>query len=179
MTLDNNYTLIYNMFRKMELDIIKIAWGSLVTNTQLDDLYVDDFSNHLGINSSLSYYNYDPSYRYIYKTESQNLRIIMNPWTASLLNPQSAYCALEIYPPEDGYIINSDIVTFISTDNGSHYEEITNLFQIYEFQSSNVVYLRGEINSLTNYDDSRIVFKIQCNNDIDIKISAIAVGIRY
>lgn len=179
MTLDNNYTLIYNMFRKMELDIIKIAWGSLVTNTQLDDLFIDDFSNHEGINNSLSYYNYDPSYKYVYKTDSQNLSIIMNSWSASLLNPTSAYCALEIYPPEGGYTLNSDILIFISTDNGTHYEEFTNLFQIYEFQSSNIIYLRGEINSLLSYDDNRIVFKIQCDNDIDIKISAIAVGVRY
>lgn len=179
MTLDNNYTLLYNTFRNLELDIIKIAWGSLVTNTQLDDLFIDDFSNHLGVNNSLSYYNYDPSYKYVYKTSSQNLRVIMNSWVASLLNPLSAYCALEIYPPESGYTINDDIVVSISIDNGVHFEEFANLFQIYEFQSSSVVYLRGEINNLVFYDDNRVIFKVQCNNDIDIKLSALAVGVRY
>jgi hypothetical protein len=179
MTLDNNYTLIYNIFRKIEMDIIKLAWGSLTTNTTFDDLLVDDLSSHSGINNTLSYYQYDPSYKYAYKTSELDLRLTTNVWTASLNNPASAFCAIEIYPPPEGYAVGEDIMAYISTNNGSNFEEFTNLYQIYSFQSLNLVYLKGEINSLTEYNDSQIVFKIQTANDQDIKVSAFALGVRY
>ena len=180
MTLDTNYTLLSNIFRKLEVDIVKLAWSSFTTNTLFDDLFIDDLSSHSAINNSLSLYQYDISNHTIYKPPSSDLLVVTtNQWMATQNNPTSSYCLLEIYPPYGGYTINTDLKVYVSMDNGAHFEQFTNLYQLFAFQSLNIVYLKGEISGLTPWNNNQMILKIQAFNSKDIILSAFALGVRY
>ena len=178
MTIDNNTILIHNIFSQLEVDIVKLAWGSFTTNTLFDDIFIDDLSSIDAINGSSSSYLYDAANDQVYKPTSSDMIIVTNSWLVSQNNPVAAFCLLEIIPPID-YVINTDIQVFVSSDNGTNYQQFTNLYRLFTFQSTNVTYLKGEISDLTPHSDNRMVLKIQTFNSIDIKVSAFSLGVRW
>jgi hypothetical protein len=131
----------------------------------------------VGFNSA---YNCVPqlySYSVSYAVPSSDLTIITKQWLASVNNPVSSLCLLDI-KPLDSIILDVDINVWISMDDGVTYDQISGL-TILRNDSDGHQIIKGINTVLTARDDKRMRLKVITHNSKRIEVHAIGAALRY
>ena len=151
---------------------MQIAWDTYNEDIAFDDLYVDDFTDQTGIDTVNSTATYSSGYY-----SNTAMVLISNGWEASVNNPTTAYCVLDI-EPIDSVTYNIDAKAWVSIDDGSHYEQVTlesSAFRV----TGNHNYVRGDISGITARADKTIRIKVTGHNNKSIKLHGWACGVKY
>ena len=107
----------------------------------------------------------------------QDIVFVTNSWEASVNDPKSGYCVLDI-EPTDAITPNTDLKAYVTIDDGSHYEQIT--LEALPFREVGVHdYIRGDISSITARTDKTIRLKLTSHNTKALKIHGVANGVKY
>ena len=110
-------------------------------------------------------------------TEYVALDLRTNGWEASANDPTDGYVVLDV-EPVDSITNNTDIKTYISIDDGSHYEQVT--LESTPFRTIGVHnYIRGDISGITARTDKTIKFKVTSHNSKNFKVHGLGGGVKY
>ena len=110
-------------------------------------------------------------------TEYVALDLRTNGWEASANDPTDGYVVLDV-EPVDSITANTDIKTYISIDDGSHYEQVT--LESTPFRTIGVHnYIRGDISGITARTDKTIKFKVTSHNSKNFKVHGLGGGVKY
>jgi len=178
--MDTNSTYLAKKLRKLESNISNLAWKVITTGVSFDEVFVDNLANTNYINGSLSQYVFDQANSLVKNSTGSNLTLVTTARTLPANNPTSSFCLIEVMPVSVGDIVeNIDIQAFISINNGGTFVQYSRFYNLVAFQSVNLVYFRGDVSGLIQYNDNRAVFKIQTFNNKSVKIGAYSFGVRY
>ena len=154
--------------------LIMMGWEVYSQDIAFDDIYIDDFTDETGIDTGNSTATYSSSGSYYSNTA---MVLISNSWEASVNNPTSAYCVIDL-EPVDAVTLNTDVKAWISIDDGSNYEQITlesSPFRIIGAHN----YIRGDVSSITARTDKTIRIKLTGYNTKSIKLHGWGCGVKY
>ena len=151
--------------------LIMMGWEVYSQDIAFDDIYIDDFTDETGIDTGNSTATYSSSGSYYSNTA---MVLISNSWEASVNNPTSAYCVIDL-EPVDAVTLNTDVNAWISIDDGSNYEQI-NLDAAFRVSGSHN-YIRGDLSGITAQTDKTIRLKVTGHNDKSIKLHAWSIGV--
>ena len=105
-----------------------------------------------------------------------NLDIRSLGWEASVNDPTSAYCLLDI-EPTDSITLDTDLKAWVSINDGTNYEQITGLSIVGTNGTHN--YVRGDISSITARTDKTIRLKVTSHNSKQLKLHNWSIGVKY
>ncbi|MEW6351615.1 MAG: hypothetical protein AB1646_21410 [Thermodesulfobacteriota bacterium] len=108
-----------------------------------------------------------------YVLQRKNMVLLLNSWDAQQDNPAAAYGITDI-EAIDAITLGTDIKLYISTDNGTNFEEVSDLQTFREITSHSFV--RGDT-ALAAQNDHRMVAKVTTHNLKQLKLHAIAIGV--
>jgi hypothetical protein len=131
----------------------------------------------LGFYSPSNYLSQLQSYSVAYSAPARNIELISEQWQASAVNPVSAFCLLDIRPL-DSILLDVDLTVWVSSDNGSTYDQISGLSVIHYTDDSHWI-VKGFNTNLTQYSDNRMRLKILTHNDKRIEVHSMGVALRY
>ena len=160
----------------IEANLINIYWNTYSINLGFNDIFTDRYDTEDGVDKLHSTYTYDTVNHCIAMPQLTSLILSTVSWSASEINPNSAYCVIEI----DTQVVvqlGVDITFQISTDGGTHYSIISPLSVLKTIGT--IKYIRGYITGLISYGSDQIKTKITCLQTKNIKIRALATGVRY
>jgi hypothetical protein len=110
----------------------------------------------------------------VYKDSNPNLKLVEDSFEAKSLDPASAYVVIKI-KSDDTYVLNSDITAWVSINDGTSYHQAT----LSEYKDDGTYqYIRGSVYGITARNDKTIRVKINTHAMKDIKVTALAVGVR-
>ena len=105
-----------------------------------------------------------------------NLDIRSLGWEASVNDPTSAYCLLDI-EPTDSITLDTDLKAWVSINDGTNYEQITGLSIVGTNGTHN--YVRGDISNITARTDKTIRLKVTSHNSKQLKLHSWSIGVKY
>ena len=110
------------------------------------------------------------------KSFVNNLDVRSLGWEASVNDPTSAYCLLDI-EPVDSITLDTDLKAWISINDGTNYEQITGLSIVGTNGTHN--YVRGDISNITARTDKTIRLKVTSHNSKQLKLHNWSIGVKY
>ena len=105
-----------------------------------------------------------------------NTILISESWEASVNDPTSAYCLLDI-EPTDSITLDTDLKAWVSINDGTNYEQITGLSIVGTNGTHN--YVRGDISNITARTDKTIRLKVTSHNSKQLKLHSWSIGVKY
>lgn len=161
---------------QLENSLIMLAWEVYSTDTQFDDISVDDLETEDGIDTVNSVALYNAAGDYYSKDAAGDIDLITESWEASANDPTDAYAVIR-YEDVDTITVGTDLKVFASMNDGTDYEELATYDVFLTFGA--VKYLRADLSGLTARSDSTMRLRIRGYSGVDFKVHALSLGVRF